>query len=52
MQHRSGMRFWDRFRALRESQLGGFVPVLLALALIWGYFGFALPFYDLLVGEA
>ena len=52
MQHRSGMRFWDRFRALRESQLGGFVPVLLALTLIWGYFGFALPFYDLLVGEA
>ena len=52
MEHRSGMRFWDRFRALRESQLGGFVPVLLALALIWGYFGFALPFYDLLVGEA
>ncbi len=52
MQHRSGMRFWDRFRALRESQLGGFVPVLLALALIWGYFGFVLPFYDLLVGEA
>ena len=52
MQHRSGMRFWDRFRALRESQLGGFVPVLLALALIWGYFGFALPFYDFLVGEA
>tara|TARA_Y200000002_G_scaffold20066_1_gene15422 strand:- start:119 stop:1318 length:1200 start_codon:yes stop_codon:yes gene_type:complete len=46
------MRFWDRFRALRESQLGGFVPVLLALALIWGYFGFALPFYDLIVGEA
>jgi D-xylose transport system permease protein len=46
------MRFWDRFRALRESQLGGFVPVLLALALIWGYFGFALPFYDLMVGEA
>ena len=52
MQHRSGMRFWDRFRALRESQLGGFVPVLLALALIWGYFGFALPFYDFLVGVA
>ena len=51
MQHRSGMRFWDRFRA-PVSQLGGFVPVLLALALIWGYFGFALPFYDLLVGEA
>ena len=52
MQPKSAMRFWDRFRALRESQLGGFVPVLLALALIWGYFGFALPFYDLMVGEA
>ena len=52
MQPKSAMRFWDRFRALRESQLGGFVPVLLALALIWGYFGFALPFYDLIVGEA
>ena len=52
MQPKSAMRFWDRFRALRESQLGGFVPVLLALALIWGYFGFALPLYDLMVGEA
>ena len=52
MQPKSAMRFWDRFRALRESQLGGFVPGLLALALIWGYFGFALPFYDLMVGEA
>ena len=52
MPSKSGMGFWDRFRMLRESELGGFVPVLLALALIWGYFGFALPFYDLMAGEA
>ena len=52
MQRSAGPSFMERFSALRESQLGGFVPVLLALAMIWGYFGFALPFYDLIVGEA
>ncbi len=52
MQRSVGPSFMERFSALRESQLGGFVPVLLALAMIWGYFGFALPFYDLIVGEA
>ncbi len=52
MQPEAREGFWDRFRTLRESQLGGFVPVLLALALIWGYFGLALPLYDLLIGDA
>ncbi|MCH9853750.1 MAG: ABC transporter permease [Alphaproteobacteria bacterium] len=42
----------DRFRALRETQFGTFVPVLLALVAIWGYFGLALPLYDLFTGEA
>jgi len=42
----------DRFRVLRETQFGAFVPVLLALAAIWGYFGLVLPTYDVLIGEA
>ncbi len=42
----------DRFRALRETRFGAFVPVLLALAAIWGYFGLLLPLYDLATGEA
>lgn len=46
------MSFLDRFRAMRETQFGAFVPVLLALAAIWGYFGLALPAYDLMTGEA
>ena len=44
--------FLDRFRAMRETQFGAFVPVLLALGAIWGYFGLALPAYDVLTGEA
>lgn len=40
-----------RFRALRETQFGSFAPVLLALLAIWGYFGLALPLYDLATGE-
>ena len=52
MRPSQGLSFMERFGALRESQLGGFVPVLLALAMIWGYFGFALPLYDLIIGEA
>ena len=52
MRPSQGLSFMERFSALRESQLGGFVPVLLALAMIWGYFGFALPLYDLIIGEA
>jgi D-xylose transport system permease protein len=29
----------DRFRRIRETRFGGFVPVFLALVAIWGYFG-------------
>ncbi len=36
----------DRLRKLRESSLGSFVPVLLALAAIWLYFGLALPLWE------
>lgn len=46
------MTFLDRFRAMRETQFGAFVPVLLALAAIWGYFGLVLPAYDVMIGEA
>ncbi|WP_299892456.1 ABC transporter permease [uncultured Ruegeria sp.] len=46
------MTFLDRFSALRETQFGAFVPVLLALAAIWGYFGLVLPLIDLMSGEA
>lgn len=46
------LTFLDRFSALRETQFGAFVPVLLALAAIWGYFGLALPLIDLMSGEA
>jgi len=52
MQPEPRISLLDRFRALRETQLGAFVPVLLALALIWGYFGLALPLYDLLTGQS
>ncbi len=33
-------------RALRETRFGSFVPVLLALAAIWGYFGLIAPLWD------
>jgi D-xylose transport system permease protein len=52
MQPEAKLSFLDRFRALRETQFGAFVPVLMALAAIWGYFGLALPLYDLATGEA
>ncbi len=32
-----------KFRALRETRLGSFIPVLLALAAIWIYFGLTEP---------
>jgi len=35
-----------RLRALRDTPFGAFVPVLLALAVIWGYFGLALPLWE------
>ena len=52
MQPEVRMSFLDRFRAMRETQFGAFVPVLLALAAIWGYFGLVLPAYDVMTGEA
>jgi D-xylose transport system permease protein len=35
-----------RLRQMRGTQFGAFVPVLLALAAIWGYFGLALPVWE------
>ncbi|MDP5220188.1 ABC transporter permease [Ruegeria sp. 2205SS24-7] len=52
MQPDAKLTFLDRFSALRETQFGTFVPVLLALAAIWGYFGLVLPFIDLISGQA
>jgi D-xylose transport system permease protein len=52
MQPEAKMTFLDRFSAMRETQFGAFVPVLLALAAIWGYFGLVLPLFDLMNGEA
>ena len=42
----------ERFRALRETRFGAFVPVLFALAAIWIYFGVALPTLDVVTGGA
>jgi len=42
----------DRLRAMRQTQFGAFVPVLLALAAIWAYFGFVVPMVDVATGEA
>ena len=42
----------DRFRMMRETRIGSFAPVLLALAAIWAWFGLALPLWDLASGEA
>ncbi|MEO9781226.1 MAG: ABC transporter permease [Sedimentitalea sp.] len=36
----------DRLRLMRESRFGAFVPVLLALAAIWAYFGLAVPLWE------
>ncbi len=36
----------DRLRSLRETRLGSFAPVLLALAAIWIYFGLVVPIWD------
>ncbi|MDE0111460.1 MAG: ABC transporter permease [Albidovulum sp.] len=36
----------DRLRELRQTRFGAFVPVLLALAAIWFYFGVAVPLWD------
>lgn len=49
----------ERFRELRESRIGSFLPVLLALIAIWAYFGIAEPvflsprnFYNLFMQSA
>ena len=38
--------FVDRLRRLRETRFGAFVPVLFALAAIWGYFGIVVPLVE------
>ena len=38
--------FIDRLRIMRETRFGAFVPVLLALAAIWAYFGLAVPLWE------
>lgn len=35
-----------RLREMRQNRFGAFVPVLLALAAIWVYFGLAVPLYE------
>ena len=39
----TGRGLVERFRQVRESRFGAFVPVLLALAAIWIYFGISEP---------
>ena len=52
MQSEKRITFLDRLRTMRETEFGAFLPVLFALAAIWGYFGFILPLHDLTTGEA
>ena len=52
MQSEKRITFLDRLRTMRETEFGAFLPVLFALAAIWGYFGFILPLHDLITGEA
>lgn len=40
------LTFIDRLRIMRETRFGAFVPVLLALAAIWLYFGLAVPVWE------
>ena len=51
MQREENLKIVDRLRALRETQIGAFIPVLLALVAIWGYFGLVIPLQDLLTGK-
>ena len=51
VQREENLKIVDRLRALRETQIGAFIPVLLALIAIWGYFGLVIPLQDLLTGE-
>lgn len=43
MQHEAKPSLVDRFRAMRETRFGAFVPVLLALIAIWAWFGITEP---------
>lgn len=43
MQQNAPTSFLERFRRLRETKFGAFLPVLLALVAIWAYFGFMEP---------
>lgn len=59
MQPETSLSLIDRFRMMRESRFGGFVPVLLALVAIWAYFGVMEPaflsprnFYNLFMQSA
>ena len=52
MQSEKRITFLVRLRTMRETEFGAFLPVLFALAAIWGYFGFILPLHDLITGEA
>jgi D-xylose transport system permease protein len=46
MQLNPKLTFIDRLRIMRETKFGAFVPVLLALAVIWLYFGLAVPLWE------
>ena len=46
MQHELRLSLADRMRIMRQTRFGAFVPVLLALAAIWGYFGLAAPLLE------
>ncbi|MEP2028903.1 MAG: ABC transporter permease [Paracoccaceae bacterium] len=46
MQPDPKLSFIDRLRIMRETRFGAFVPVLLALAAIWLYFGLAVPLWE------
>lgn len=46
MQSEVKLTFVDRLRIMRASKFGAFVPVLLALAAIWTYFGVAAPLFE------
>ena len=46
MSHEIKRSFVERLRIMRETRFGAFVPVLLALAAIWLYFGVANPLWE------
>lgn len=46
MQSEPKLTLIDRLRIMRETRFGAFVPVLLALAAIWTYFGLAIPLWE------